>query len=75
MERDRPNARNKESGIAEIQVSDMSFLGGRGGGRKAEREEAREGGVHTYPNIQVSTSTIERPWSKEGMKARTGFGA
>lgn len=74
-ERYRPKARNKESRIAEIQVSDVSFLGGRGGGRKAEREETREGGVHTYPNIRVSTSTTERPWSKEGMKARAGFGA
>lgn len=75
MERYRLNARNKESRIAEIQVSGMSVLGGRGGERKGEREGAREGGVHTYPNIQVSTSTTERPWSKEGMMARAGFGA
>lgn len=52
VERDRPNARNKESRIAEIQVSDMSFLGGRGGGRKAERERKR--GMEVSTPILIS---------------------
>lgn len=35
----------------------------------------REGGVDTYSNTQVSPSTTERPWLKEGLEVRAGFGA
>lgn len=72
-ERWRDTGRMPETRKAELLRSRyqtcLSWEGEMEGGRERERERGREASTPTL------ISTTERPWSKEGMKARAGFGA